>query len=182
VKREERQWARSVFKRFHPSAPAGAFGPWLEYVQAIEVELHPGCRATLIHPEGLPVELRWHPTTLDVTSFAVSARPDEVLPWVEISMSWYVAALGLALAAVPNPTGNGGPAPASGKPASLGFYANIVAEYEALLRDGNATPTAELARRYGENRNTVKSWIRRGRRYLTANRAKPRKPAARRTG
>jgi hypothetical protein len=175
MKRDERTWARKFFKQFHPSAEAGAFEDWLDYVTEIDVEMHPGGRAILTHPKmNVRVELRWDETA--VTSFLVEAQPGESLPPVEVSMSPYVAALELKrrssmlihttvvfeptieLKVIPA-------SPAAGKPPSLAHYRQVQAEYDALVSAGERSPVNEIARRYKVRPGTVKSWLHRGRKY-----------------
>lgn len=167
MKRQEREWLRRLYVGFNPFAKAGAFERWLEYVQEIEVELHPGGRATLIHPEmGITVEIRFAPEMdYRATSYKVEAPPGQYLPQVEISMSYFVGALGLALGAEDSPD-TSAPLPAAGKAPSLGFYRALIAEYDQLLRAGHRSPVSELSRRYKAKPGTVKSWLSRGREYL----------------
>lgn len=180
MRREEREWARSVYKAFHTWRPGAKyeekhFRDWLSWVQEIKVKLHPGARATLEHPaEGVNVEIRWDPSTrqLLATSYQVSAKPGESLPWMDFQYSHHFAALGLALMAVETalaPAANV-ERPAAGKPPSMNHYRAVIREYDQLLREGHPSPVNEIARHYGVKPGTVKSWRSRGQRYVKEGR------------
>jgi hypothetical protein len=170
---DQREWLRgSVYSGFHPWHQAGAFEPWLEYVEEIQVELHPGGRAVLDHPDTrIPVEIRFimDPAFLPI-SYKVEAPPGEHLPWVEISMSYYVAALAIALEERGERIADA-PLPSAGQPPSIPFYKSLIAEYDDLLRAGHRSPVSELSVRYGAKPGTVKSWLHRGRKYVKEEKA-----------
>jgi hypothetical protein len=56
--------------------------------------------------------------------------------------------------------------PKPGVAKDLGFYRQILDEYERLLSKGHKRPAQEIARSMSENPSTVKTWLRRGRKYL----------------
>jgi hypothetical protein len=184
VRQNERKWARTLYREFHPTPARGAFEGWLEYVTGIGVKLHPGGRAVAEHPDaGVPVEVRWRPE--GVTAFKVQAVPGSTLPSVEIPMSAYIAAVGLArglagprnhllAGTIKSASTLSGPLtvrkapkpPEAGKPASYEFYRDLVTRYDALVSTGDRSPLNTLAAQYGKKRETVKSWLHRGREYL----------------
>jgi hypothetical protein len=57
--------------------------------------------------------------------------------------------------------------PRPGEPRDLGFYRQLLSEYEDLVRAASPAPARELANRRGINHSTLKSYLKRGRRYLT---------------
>lgn len=57
--------------------------------------------------------------------------------------------------------------PQPGKPWDEDFFRWLLDEYDRLKKESHKRPVAELARRLGgANRDTVKSWLHRGRKYL----------------
>jgi hypothetical protein len=198
MKREERTWAGRVYRTLHPAG--GGFERWLEYVQEIEVKLHPGGRASLIHPRTkVPVEIRWTvgaadrrtgqwPThtdrqhfvlAVDISLLRIEPRRGQRPEWEDITPERYIAALGLKLA-------HGGlhdliekgeaprlivPKPAAGRRPSIGYYSHLLLEYEQLLRAGSKSPVSELAYKRDMKPATLKSQLSRGRTYVRG--AKP---------
>lgn len=59
------------------------------------------------------------------------------------------------------------PKPKPGESLPVAHYRAVLDAYQALVASGESRPTAKLAERYGTNRNTIKSWLRRGRIYLS---------------
>jgi hypothetical protein len=181
----------ALFYAFHPFAKRAELRRWLERAGRIEAELHPGGRATLTDPdmEWLQVEIRFGKVHMPafrmsrdnsgrtrmrrerdteafgILSYKLSA-PGRHIPFVEISLSAFVAALRMRLESPTlSPTG-GRRRPHPGKPAPRDFYKRLDALYEQLVRDGHPSPIKEIARRYRVPEGTVKSWRFRGRRYL----------------
>jgi hypothetical protein len=183
MKRKERTRARRFFKEFHPSAQPGEFDRWLAYVTEIDVQLHPGGRAILTHPEAnLRVQIRWD--AAGVQSVHVDAQPGDPFPSVEISLSRFLAALELKRGAWASGTvasiSQSLPAltqaasgevivrPMAGKRPSLAFFRQIEREYNELVSAAEPVrnPVNEIARRHHVQPGTVKSWLHRGRKYL----------------
>jgi hypothetical protein len=183
---------RSIYKRLRPWGSDERIDDWYDDVLAIKVQLHPGRRATLVRPgldveivgptelprpkqplkvPSLHVELRWNERQ-EVTSFHLTAEPPGGrLPWLDFPSPGIFFAAWMFEWALQESLQDEDPAPpAPGRPPSLAFYRRIQAEYDELLRDGNDAPTAELARRYKTNRETVKSWRHRAKRYITEER------------
>jgi hypothetical protein len=182
MRREDRTWARALFKEFHPAPNAGAFEEWLDYVTQVDVDIRPYGRAILMHPEleQLWVELRWDAN--GVISALIEGPRGESLPRVEVCLSPFLAALELrrraatrahevsgvgsfsAAAASFSGEGTSVSRPAAGKPPALAFYRRLLDEYDELISasPGVKAPVAVLAVRYGAKRDTVKSWLRRG--------------------
>lgn len=62
----------------------------------------------------------------------------------------------------------GGPPekPARGQAPPLAFYRRVLARHDELMASGVRNSSAVLAEEMDENEQTVRSWIKRGRRYL----------------
>ena len=175
-------WLEDVYRDLYPRAKVATWKAWAAEVRRIDVEITPGGRAVLRHPDARwSMELRWRPTDPNKTGYAsqallttcwMTADPGEQLPWEEMSVGMYVTALQMRLSHRWRETGHKADdpedmrPPASGRPASLGFYRNLIAEYDELLNSGEKTPIRVLAVRYGVAEGTVKSWRSRGQQYL----------------
>lgn len=147
---------------------------WVAEATTIDVTLHPGGRATLRHPyySDFTVEIRWRevsPKERRVGSIAVLGEPD--VPWpLHLDLEQYLAACWLrllrgkhgAFGRMPDRR----PKPGRHRKPDTAFYRRVVDAYGRLLADGHPNPTAEVAKRMNANRDTVKSWLRRGRQYL----------------
>lgn len=191
MKREQRTYLRRLFRDY---GTEGTFEDWLAYVTGIEVTLHPGARATAIHPEtGVPLELRWDPETDEVMSFATRLAPGQPVPRRDVRLSAYAAALALTRGVAGGPRVHvagaeigaaaeistageivpvlGSSQPAAGKRPNRDFYRSLIAEVEAIYAKGDhPNPVVEVARRRGVQVGTVKSWLHRGRKYLKEER------------
>jgi hypothetical protein len=62
------------------------------------------------------------------------------------------------------------PRPSSGRPVRTDFYEQLLSAYDELVAAGHRAPAVELARIYGADHATVKTWLRRGRSYLRRER------------
>ena len=185
----EEEWLKDCYLAFYPLGKVGAWKTWVEEVRQVDVELYPGGRAILRHPDtSYSVEIRWEPVMirwrgkvvprpgdLVLTSFHVEPDGDARLwsnegRWEEASLGLYMTALRLAMQRNWERTGQDAPEdttpPAAGRPPSTGFYRKALREYQQLIEEGNPGPAQELARRYGKPVGTVKSWLHRGRKYL----------------
>jgi hypothetical protein len=152
---------------------------WILDVLAIEVEHKPGGRSVLRAPdppEGMEiyapyrVEIRWayDPDAARARPFEVRVIADEYLEErsaVPKGIEKYFLAFWLTSDREP-PERLPRRRPAAGKPLETDFYTRVLGQYNALKLQGHKAPAAELARRMGENPSTVKSWLRRGRKYL----------------
>lgn len=120
-------------------------------------------RDDLTNADGLPEDfLQALPITYIegpfTTSIQIKAGEDQHLPHAKIDMGGYVAAVQLAIAE-PHERSEHESLPAPGKPASTGFYENLVADYKQLIGDGHPAPVQELARQRKQKVGTVKSWL-----------------------
>jgi hypothetical protein len=165
------RWLRDSFQASHRGARPEEFKRWLRYVGEIQVKLFPGARAVLHHPKsgsaragGITIEVRWRANEVII-------RGAGFMPWGPVDLAAYLTALRLERERRPPPRQNDAPLPATGRPPSIAFYRSLVAEYEALKREGHKAPLKELAARRGAPIGTVKSWHSRGRRYVKGDRA-----------
>lgn len=177
-KRWEDEWYRDVHASLYPAAKVGAWKAWAAFVREIEVELRPGGRAQLRHPElaGM-VEIEWETEGPGVVFRGCRFEPEpEALPeWSGVDLGAFEMALHESLG---QRFRDKGPhesldpfegviqPPAAGKPIAVSFYRQLLREYERLLAEGNAAPVKELASHYKRPDGTVKSWLSRGREYL----------------
>jgi hypothetical protein len=114
------------------------------------------------------VTLRWEVRDgrTAITEVRIDTRDRAVSGlWGAFDLAAYVAALYLAIDAREERSAKETP-PRPGRPADTGFYRNVLAEYEQLLREGHPSPIQEIARRRKVPKGTVKSWRSRGVRYL----------------
>jgi hypothetical protein len=58
--------------------------------------------------------------------------------------------------------------PEPGRPLDPVFYQELLGAFDGLVAEGWRDPAAEFARRMDENPATVRSWLRRGRKYLSS--------------
>jgi hypothetical protein len=192
VERKEAAWLRRTYRTWFGSDEEG-FPAFRDFVEEIQVELHPGSRAVLHHPQQEPMsaaeQAKLHPGSRIVRHYPspaetvwirfrfdprqedsyfvreITFRGDPYLPWRRIDVSPYIAALGLKLGSKVE-AGTGGRRPKSGREPSVAFYRKLLADYDALLKKGAKAPVKALAQRRGVPVGTVKSWLSRGRRYL----------------
>jgi hypothetical protein len=166
----EEDWLRYYFQVVHPwSVPPHVtrkehqerFARWEEYVRSLDVVLFQNGRAEIMGEDVYPVDLRWevHRGEPRITDLTIRGP----LAWAPLPLDHYVAAWYLALPKAKPARINRRPAP--GQPADLGFYENVLVEFEALIAAGERAPAKTLARKYGIKHNTAKAWIRRAKQY-----------------
>jgi hypothetical protein len=166
-----------AYTQKHYRANVESWHKWVDDVLSISVQLRPGGRA-IMRQEGflhrveasfLAVQRRRGSDQLAVKSYRVIAEGERGLLGIPIEMAQYGAALELAVGApgglrrlgrVPRAR------PRAGQPFDIDFYRRLIGEFDRLSASGLSDPAAELARRYGEKRSTVRSWLHRGRKYL----------------
>src|SRR5262249_39496517 len=151
-------------------------------VDAITVDLFPGGRAVLYPPDyGCEVEVRWSvETTNDDGTTLTQVIVEESLdihyagPTIQAAFTDpqvpvvnYYAAWQLALHVQPETAWQDPdpPKPAAGRPLSVGFYQQLNAQYDALVRDGVRAPIRVLAQKYGARESTVRSWRHRAKQF-----------------
>jgi hypothetical protein len=174
----DRRLARKVYRIVHEGGDEGDmldFDDWLYQSATWRMEhttLHPGRRA-VVEDFGLFVTLRWQlgkDGLPYIVSFSAEAPPGEVFnpvsrKWSELPLAEYWAGLVLRLRQE-EVAPESAPLPAAGKRPSLDHYRKVLAEYDALVREGHPSPISILEERYLARRGTVKSWLHRGRKYL----------------
>lgn len=158
-----------------------AFTNWVNELFAISVDAKPGGRAFLREPgKEYRVEIEWHWDRRLKASHIKSARiiADEFLdvegdldgPTYSLDLHKYVVRFRLHQLKLGNPAAIFSRAPESrpapGRSLNIGFYKSLLERYDELLLQGIKDPAAELARREDCNRNTMKSWLSRGRKYV----------------
>lgn len=160
-------WLRTVLER-----------DWILDVLAIRVEHKPGGRTVLRAPDPPPgmepyrepyrVEIQWvfdAAAGRQISEIRLLPERSHLEARTRLNLTPYILAFLLTPGAEPAerlPRRR----PAPGQPLDVDFYRRVLSQYRALLETGHPAPAAELARRMGENRSTVKSWLRRGRIYL----------------
>jgi hypothetical protein len=103
----------------------------------------------------------------ELDSFQVIPKADGSLRGVTgLNLNDYVTAWAVWMPERKSPRATPRKRPAPGEPPDLDFYRRLIASRDALLAEGNRAPAKELARRYKTNYSTVKSWLKRGRKYL----------------
>lgn len=153
------------------------FDRWCSEVERITVEMFPGGRAVLRHPDaGCSVELYWMLTDRKTKTYTVkSARivADDALG-LDHRIDLYPYFVAFALAGVDARFTTGVPRtrPGPGRTLDADFYRRLLRAYDALVRQGVRAPAHELARRMGEKHSTVKSWLHRGRKYTDEDRGR----------
>jgi hypothetical protein len=152
---------------------------WMSYVLSLDVQLKPG-RAIIRESgdtSGSRVEFRWVGTSgvRPMGGRAPSVEIAEIRIFfgapgygMDPGLDDYRAALAVRFAsAIPESFRGGIPwRPAPGQPPNLRFYRWLLASFDALAADGHRAPAVELARLLDAEHETVKTWLRRGRRYL----------------
>lgn len=149
-------------------------------VLRIELELKPGRRAVMHEPGGDRVEIRWDETAKRVFAprevLIVADEPEGVALDPPPDLWAYQAAFMLRmqrddktkaerkremvwLAGTPR-------APKAGTTPDPQHYRRLLNRYDELLEAGSVRPVQDLAEEWNVNPNTMKSWIRRGRKYL----------------
>jgi hypothetical protein len=156
-----------------------------DWHDAVSVDLRPGGRAVVDHPDyPYLVEVQFQPHAARrarprrgfqihtpigaVTDVRLRARPGESIAVTDLED---VAAFVIALVNHVEQTKSAGAwissfprrAPEQGKATPTGFYREILRLYDKLKAEGSTRPAAEIAERYGKNRATVRSWLRRAR-------------------
>ena len=67
-------WLEDVYRDLYPRAKVATWKAWAAEVRRIDVEIHPGGRAVLRHPDARwSMELRWRPTDPNKTGYASQA-------------------------------------------------------------------------------------------------------------
>jgi len=148
-----------------------AFRNWVSDLLVIQVELKPAGRAVLRDPEyPYRVELFW---SFERKSKNLRAKSANIVADDFLSLNhspelhrYLVAFLFQAQKGVTRSFAKAPQRrPVPGQAIDLGFYTKLLEAYDQLVIEGRPDPAAELARRYDENRSTVKSWLRRARQY-----------------
>ena len=143
---------------------------WADEVVAIEVETKPGGRLVARHPDKLfSVEIRWKDFYGMQVAELVTIIPDLHLAWNEsLDLDAHMMACWIQFARAPHKLARlPERRPRPGESYDLKFYRTIVHRYEALLARGHSAPVQEIASSMDANPSTVKSWLRRGRKYLS---------------
>lgn len=163
---------------------------WKLFVLELQVETKVGGLAVLRHPEQESWEVRVHSTWRSFTYPAFEyprgskhgpGRSRELMVMrIELAggpfpygwslpLDQYVTALNLRYLHGRLPkTYLKAPAdlPSPGQPPKTETYAKVLEAYEALAAEGNRAPAKELALRWGVEHSTMKTWLRRARKYL----------------
>jgi hypothetical protein len=149
---------------------------WLQRLASIQVEPKPAGRAILREP-GAPfrAEIRFLPARrgLSVTDIRLVAEDPNFDWWIDFDAMLYVLAwdvyVDLHADAAPRALVEFSRMPVQpepGKRPDLRQYRTLVAAYDALVLQGVRDPARRLADQSGLNYNTVKSRLRRGRKYI----------------
>jgi hypothetical protein len=171
-------WLHDIHRWLYPSARVPSWKAWATWVRGVEVELRPGGRASLRHPDkACTVEIVWALDGAGTMLLGSAVHPDEgiVAEWSGVDLGAYEAAFHMAIMRrfremgpfeSLDPFEGDVELPAAGKPPPIAFYKHLLDEYEQLLAEGKQAPVKELARRYKRPEGTVKSWLSRGRKHL----------------
>lgn len=152
---------------------------WMLDVLAINVQLKPAGRVVLRDPRESTyrVEIYWVKTEKPTRGKEALQEPKSVhvigeptiVVGAQPDLNDYFTAFLLHISGTPPmaafkraPRAR----PAPGQAADTDFYRQLIAAEKALRADGHRAPAKELARRYGEEYATVRSWLSRGKRYL----------------
>lgn len=158
---------------------------WSRYVLEIDVDIRPGARAILRRPDTDRVEIQWidsgtkngrgkpvyEPKEIRIVADQIAT--DGVLTGLSFpDLYAYDTAFHLKMRRGLGDSGRfiqRAPRrrPAPGKPLDPIFYRQILAFYDQLKAEGRKDPAKEIARRLDAEHPTVKSWLRRGRIYLS---------------
>lgn len=148
-----------------------AFQLWALRALRTDVEMRANGLALLRHSEdGFTVQIEWlwdhenkthKPSKLHVVADE-ELRIGDCADLEDYFAAFFVHAASRSFPKVRAPRKR----PDAGKPLDPDFYRRLLQNYDQLVAEGYRAPAAELARRLGENRSTVKSWLHRGRKYL----------------
>jgi len=175
AKRVDDAFLEELFPRFYPSAKVASMKAWIRDVHAIDVELHPGGRAVLRKPDtDYVVTIHWLPGPrvgqYEIRRCAVEPAEGERVPWDEISLGLFFAALHVARWRRWREEGTEIDEviqrPQPGQPPSIPFYRQLLRDREVLIQDAEPGVNQVLADRYGVPLGTLKSWLSRARAYV----------------
>jgi hypothetical protein len=155
-----------------------AYRAWIERILALDVTLKPNARAVLRDPDvSFRVELEWvdvsatrgrarhEPRSLSIIGEPTLRKSDSP----EFDLGDYYTAFFVHVADMdPVEAFKGAPSlrPAAGQAPSIDFYKWLLSAEESLRAEGDPHPAKSLAERLGEERTTVRTWLKRGRQYL----------------
>lgn len=150
---------------------------WMHWALKLDVQLRPPALAVLRDPSDAPgsrVEVRWQWVT-GVRPMGGANRSLEISEVRVVfgspgfgedpDLDHYRTALSVRFARGEIPD-TFAPRPEHGRPVRTDFYKQLLAAYDELVAANNRAPAKELARIYDVDHERVKTWLRRGRKYV----------------